>query len=178
MAIVDKITGEAIELLRGKIDFYLLRGILPVARSWPNKPKPPYTSLQAEAMVVFSIACSLMHRISDKMLAEWRKGTEGVRGQWTDVFKGLIMRYWKLNRTISPVALNYEVIETVTQFRISWDILQVYLNNSAPEETYTLQTILIDKSALETTQRPIYFTLLDDSGIRLVAPYILFEVTT
>ncbi|GAI84782.1 unnamed protein product, partial [marine sediment metagenome] len=56
MAIVDKITGEKIERLRGKVDFYLLRGILPVARRWPKKPKPPYTALQAEAMAVFAIA--------------------------------------------------------------------------------------------------------------------------
>ncbi len=56
MAIVNKITAETIERMRGKIDFYLLRGITPVARSWPKKPKPPYTALQAEAMAVFALA--------------------------------------------------------------------------------------------------------------------------
>lgn len=176
MAIVDSITGETIELLRGNIDFYLLRGILPVARKWPRKPKPPYTLLQAEAMAVFSIACSLISRITGNMLAVWRASSEGVRSQWTDVFKGLIMHYWKLNRSISPVALSYEIIEYETEFRTVWEILQVYIDTTIEEEIYTMQTSLISKADLENLKGPLYFTLLDDTGTRLVAPFILFEV--
>jgi len=54
MATVNKVTGEAVELLRGHIDFYMLRGLLPVARKWPKKIKPPYTALQAEAQAVLA----------------------------------------------------------------------------------------------------------------------------
>jgi hypothetical protein len=178
MAKVDKITGENIEKFRGIIDFYMLRGRLPVARSWPQKPKPPYTALQAEAMAVFGIAASSLSRISTNMLEEWRKGTIGVRPQWTDIFKGIIMSYWKINKNIAAIALDYKIIETVTQFRISWDILQLYIDPIIPEEIYTLQTNLINKSDLEKTPKPIYFTLLDDNKNRLVAPYILFEIIT
>ncbi len=174
MAIVDKIRPETIELLRGKIDFYLLRGILPVARSWPKKPKPPYTALQAEAMAVFSIANKSMRRLSDNMLKTWQATTVGITPSWTDVYRSIIMKYWKLNRTIAPIALDYEVFETEDQFKISWDILQLYIDPDTPEETYTKATKLIDKDEILLAPKPIYFTLFDD-GQRLVAPYILFE---
>lgn len=177
MAIVDKIRPETIEKLRGRIDFYMLRGILPVARRWPKKPKPPYTALQAEAMAVFSIACANMKRISDNILEKWREGSEGKRSQWTDVFKGIIMKYWKLNKSIAPIAIDYQVTETDTQFKVLWNILQVYISPNKKEEIYNMETNLIDKKDIGLMPKPIYFTLFDDEGIRLVAPYILFELT-
>lgn len=175
MAIVDSITGENIEKFRGVIDFYMLRGILPVARKWPVKPKPPYSALQAEAMAVFAIACECMGRISTSMLEEWRKGSEGIRNQWTDVFKGLIMHYWKLNKSIAPIALNYSINETVTEYQVVWNMLQVYIDPLIPEELYDMQTTLILKEDLLKITQPVYFTLYDDEGTRLVAPFILFE---
>jgi hypothetical protein len=177
MAKVDKISGETIEALRGVVDFYLLKGILPVARSWPKKPKPPYTALQAEAMAVFSIANKNLCRLSANMLEEWRKGTTGVRPQWTDIFRGIIMRYWKINKSIPLIATDYEIIETETEFRIIWSVLQLYINPETPEEKYYLQTSLINKDDMASAPKPIYFTLLSDEGIRLVAPYILFNIT-
>ena len=177
MAIVDKIRPETIELLRGVIDFYMLRGILPVARSWPKKPKPPYTPLQAEAMAVFSLGSKQMKRLSPKILEVWRSGTEGKREQWTDVFKGLIMKYWKLKRCMAPIAIDYEIIETATNFRIKWYILQVYLDPEIPEELYDESTEEIEKSEMALIHDPIYYTLRDNEGNRLVAPFILLEVT-
>ncbi|GAJ11818.1 unnamed protein product [marine sediment metagenome] len=177
MAIVDKITGETIERLRGKVDFYLLRGILPVARRWPKKPKPPYTALQAEAMAVFGIANTSMSRISEHILEAWKIGSVGKKASWTDTFRGIIMGYWKLYRVIAPIALDYEVIETDTQFKVKWDILQVYLVPEIPEEIYTLETILINKEDILKAPKPIYFTLYLNSETRLVAPYILFDIT-
>jgi len=177
MAIVDKIRPETIEKLRGTVDFYLLRGILPVARSWPKKPKPPYTELQAEAMAVFAIANRSLRRISDNILKEWRSGSVGKKQAWTDTFRGLIMNFWKINRGIPMITLDYRLIETSTEFRVEWDILQLYVAPIIEEEKYTMETSLILKSDMEKIQEPIYFTLRDSTGTRQVAPFILLDVS-
>lgn len=169
------IRGETIELLRGSIDFYNLRGVLPVARAWPKKPKPPYTALQAEAQAVFAIACADLSKISLHILQYWRTATEGERRQWTDIFKGISMHYWKINRAIAPIATDFEIIDTGTEYRVKWWIMQDYIDPLTPELYYTMQTPLISKAAFATTATPIYFTLTDDAGTRLVAPYILFN---
>jgi len=176
MAKVDRITGENIERFRGKVDFYLWKGKIPVARRWPKKPKPPYTALQAEAMAAFSITCGLMRRLLPEVLLAWQIGSEGKREQWTDSFKGLGMKYWKLNRDISPVAIDYSVIDYGTKFIVKWTILKVYLDGITPEEITEMESDLITKADLEKTTTPIYFTLLDDIGTRLIAPYIKLGV--
>lgn len=175
MAIVDHITGENIERFRGIIDFYMLRGRLPVARSWPKKPKPPYTALQAEAMAAFSLYCAQMRRLLPDILLAWRIGSEGSRAQWTDTFKGLGMKYWKLKGVMAPIALNYEIIDTGLTFVVKWTILQVFLDPLIPETITVLETDLITKADLEKTTDPVFFTLYDDVGTRLIAPFILLE---
>lgn len=175
MAIVNKITPETIELLRGHVDFYMLRGILPVARKWPKKPKPPYTALQAEAMAVFSIANRSMHRISSNMLDEWRASTVGIKPSWTDVYRAIIMKYWKLKRVIALIALDYELVEVADEFKVKWSILQLFIDPTTPEVIYDYETALISKADLLLAPKPIYFTLYDDEGNRQVAPNILFE---
>lgn len=177
MAIIDKIRPESIEKLRGTIDFYLLRGILPVARSWPKKPKPPYTALQAESMAVFAIANDSFRKISDNILIKWREGSVGKRASWTDTFRGIIMSYWKDNRSIAPIATDYELIEIGPDIRIIWDILQVFIDPDKEDEEYQLETFLISKKDILKVQDPIYFTLLNDDKRRLVSPYILLEVS-
>ena len=175
MAIVNQVKPETIERLRGVIDFYMLRGILPVARSWPKKPKPPYTDLQAEAMAVFAIANKSMRELSANMLKTWQLSTAGIKPSWTDVYRAIIMKYWKKNRCIAIIALDYEVFETETEFKVSWDVLKLYIDPGTPEERYTVTTELISKEDILLAPKPIYFTLLDDEKQRLVAPYILFE---
>ena len=125
MAIVKEITPETIERMRGVIDFYMLRGILPVARRWPKKPKPPYTVLQAEAMAVFGIANLSMHRITANMLQTWQLTTVGKKPSWTDVYRAIIMKYWKLKGTIAQIALDYEVLDEETEFKVKWSILKL-----------------------------------------------------
>jgi hypothetical protein len=175
LAKVNKVSAETIERLRGVIDFYTLRGVLPVARTWPKKPTPPYTPLQAEAQEVFKIACENLHKISANMLAYWRLSTEGKREQWTDTFKGLYMQYWKKTRGIAPLATDFKITETATQWRVLWYVLQDHFDPTTPDETYTMQTALLNKADFETTPKPIYFTLTDDTGTRLVCPLILFS---
>ena len=176
MAKVNAVTAETIELLRGKIDFYLLRGILPVARTWPKKPKPPYTALQAEAMAVFAIANRSMHRLSDNIIKVWQSSTVGKRSSWTDIYRSIIMRFWKLNGTVAPIAIDYEIVETEITLQVVWDILQLYIDPETPEEIYEAETKAIPKTEVEKAQEPIYLTLRSDTGERLVAPYILLEL--
>lgn len=177
MAKVDKLRPEVIEQSRGTVDFYLLRGILPVARAWPKKPKPPYTALQAEAMAVFSIICGSMKRIYPSILLAWQIGSEGKRAQWTDTYKGLGMKYWKKNRSIAPVAIDYKIVEEEDKFSVSWTVLQLYIEKSKEEEIKKMSSDLINKEDILSAPKPIYFSLYDDFGTRVIAPFIKFEVT-
>ena len=174
MARVKELTPEAIELLRGKVDFYMLRGILPVARSWPKKPKPPYTELQATAMAVFSKAASSMKRLSPDMVIAWKKMAVGKRSQWPDSFKAIALKYWKLTREFPLIALDYEIVETASNIKVVWEILKLSLIHGVPEEIYKIETNLIAKSDIEKAVKPIYFTLLDDESRRQIAPFILY----
>lgn len=176
MAIVNKITAETIERMRGKVDFYMLRGILPVARRWPKKPKPPYTALQAEGMAVFAIANGSFRRLSENIIEVWRKGSVGRREAWTDTFRRLIMQYWKKNRSIAPIALDYEIIEEEEKFMVKWEVLRLSLDPEIPEEIISVQTVLILKEDISKAPKPIYITLGDEEGNRWVAPYILYEI--
>jgi len=176
MTKVNRITGDNIERFRGKIDFYLWKGKIPVARSWPKKPTPPYTALQAEAMAAFSMICGQMRRLLPDILLAWQIGSEGKREQWTDTFKGLGMKYWKANREISPVAIDYTVVDLGTTFKVSWILLKVYLDGVTPEEITQVDSESINKSDLTKTDKPLYFTLFDNTGNRLIAPYIKMEL--
>ena len=175
MAKVNQVTPETIERLRGHVDFYMLRGILPVARRWPKKPKPPYTALQAEAMAVFGIANRKMSKITPNILEKWRLGAFGKRASWTDTFRGIIMKYWKDNRSIPHIALDYELIDEGPDIKVVWDILEVFIDPDVEDNEYQRTSILISKEDILKVQKPIYFTLLDDDKRRAVAPYILFE---
>lgn len=176
LAIVDKVRPETIEKLRGHIDFYMLRGILPVARSWPKKLKPPYTELQAEAMAVFAIANDSFHHLTDNIVTAWRISSVGKTAAWTDVFRKIVMRYWKLNKTIIQIAIDYQVTETPTQFKVKWNVLQRFIDTDKEWEYKEVETNLISKVDILLAPKPIYFTLLDDEGKRLAAPFIAFDL--
>jgi len=175
MAIVNKVTPETIERLRGKVDFYMLRGILPVARRWPKKPKPPYTALQAEGMAVFGIANGSMHRLSDNILEVWRSTTVGIKPSWTDVYRSIIMKYWKKYRIIPPIALDYERTENETEYLVKWRVLQLFIDKDTPETIRDLTNAIIPKVDIAKAPKPLYYTLYDNDKNRLVAPFILFE---
>ena len=175
MAVVDKLRPEAIAKLRGLVDFYTLKGKITVARKWPRKPKPPYTALQAEAMAVFALAKADTKRISLHIVAAWKRWNSGKREQWPDEFTAIAMRYWKVTRKFPAIALDYEVTETDTTWRCKWTILQDYLESSTPDDISILQTDIISKSDFSQYTSPFFFSLYDDAGLRLVAPYILLS---
>jgi len=71
MAIVSKITGGMIAKGKGIIDYYMLRGILPVARSWPKRRKTPFRPRELEAQGVFGIISKATTFIQDKVREAW-----------------------------------------------------------------------------------------------------------
>jgi len=174
MAIVKDVTPEQIETLRGKVDFYMLCGILPVARRWPKKPSPPYTDLQATAMKVFSTAAASMKRVKPAIRQAWRVSSVGRRSQWPDSFKAIALKYWKLTRTFPLIGLDYEVIETSTTVAVKWEILEISLISGVEEKITKLETEPVLKEVLNKSVKPVYFTLLDDEGRRQVAPFIKY----
>lgn len=176
MAKLDMIHGEAIEKFRGIVDFYQLRGIVPVARSYPRKITPPYTEKQAQSQAVFALAAQDMSKLTLHILQQWRTNSEGKRKQWPDVFKSLCMSYWKKNRTFPPIATDYEFIQNDDTIQIKWFLFQDYLDPTIPEQYYTLITPLINIDELHNLSGGVFFTLTDDSNTRLPAPYIHFSL--
>ncbi|MBA7573064.1 hypothetical protein ES708_14853 [subsurface metagenome] len=176
MAKAYKITDELKVELKGTIDYYKYYGKFWILKKYPKKIKPPYTALQAEAQAVFTIASKCLRRISEHILEDWRVGSVGKKASWPDTFRGIIMGYWKLYRVIAPIAIDYKIIETDTQFKVEWDILQVYIGNELPEEFYKKEIILIDKKEILKVHKPVYFTLYLNSILRIVAPDILFGI--
>ena len=127
-------------------------------------------------MAVFAIANRTLKRIKGNILDEWKKLTTGKRPAWTDVFRAIIMKYWYKNKSIPLIALDFEVIETETEFQVKWTVLQLYIDKEKEEEIYDIKTRLIGKDEIESAPKPIYFSLYNDDGSRAVAPYILLEM--
>jgi len=173
MARLNDFSTEQVELLRGLVDFYYYKGQLPVARSWPRKPKPPYTKLQAEAMAIFSLASAYTSMIDGLVLEWWKFTSEGVRQQWTDTFKGLAMKYWKKTGNFPYIVLDLTVEKNVNDILISWKILKTGLNIS--EEVLDLETDIINYPDLLIRDEPIWFTLLDNEGLRQISPFFLLR---
>ncbi|GAH59325.1 unnamed protein product, partial [marine sediment metagenome] len=109
MAKVSKITGEMIANGKKEIDFYMLRGILPVARSWPKRRKTPFRPRELEAQGVFGILSKNTTLIQDKVKEAWIVESIGKRPRWQDTFIGLGMKYWGINKEIPPILLDYQI---------------------------------------------------------------------
>lgn len=176
MAKVDKLRPETVERLRGLVDFYMLRGKVCVARKWPRSPQPPYSALQAEAMLVFKMAKRLLSELSPHMVEAWKRWNSGKREQWPDEFTGIAMKYWKETRTFPAIATDYEIIETEDTWKCKWTILQAFIDQTKAHEISFVETDIIQKSDFKAYKSPLFFALYDDLGIRLVAPYILLKV--
>lgn len=170
MAIVNNVYGETVEYLRGKVDFYMLRGLLPVARKWPKKIKPPYTPLQAEAQKVFGLGASYTSLMYGEILDLWRLSAEGKRQQWTDTFKYLIMSYWKTHREIPFIVLEYSLSIVGAQISVTWKILKTTIDKA--EQVIDLETDLFDYNFYKNAREQIFFVLTDDQKIRQCCPYI------
>ena len=172
MAIVDKITGEKIELLRGEVDFYLLRGILPVARRWPQKTSPPYTELQAEAQMVFGALKKALKFIKGKVLEDWKKNAVGMTGSWCDLFLDKGMYYWKHTREMPPVLLDYGVSHLSPRLTAAMLLAKIDEKYGVSEVKEIKNTGFIDPCDLIRHQEQVHFWIETAPGISIVAPYI------
>ncbi|GAI81476.1 unnamed protein product, partial [marine sediment metagenome] len=79
MAIISNITDELKAHHKGKLDFYMLRGILPVVRSWPKRRKTPFRPRELEAQGVFGILSKNTTFIQDKVREAWIVESIGKR---------------------------------------------------------------------------------------------------
>ena len=172
MAKLSEINPAGVEALRGIVDFYKYKCILPVARSWPRKIKPPYTILQAQAQIVFGRARQDLGKLTYHMTKEWQNSFNGKRAAWTDAFVSVVMHYWKMTRNYPLIATDFAYITTDTDIQVKWYIYEKGIEPDAEENYYWLQTSLISKTAFETIQKPIFYTLYDDAMIREGAPII------
>ncbi|GAI09904.1 unnamed protein product, partial [marine sediment metagenome] len=109
MAKVSKITDEMLVKGKRKIDFYMLRGILPVARSWPKRRETPFRPRELEAQGVFGILSKNTTLIQDKVREAWIVESVGKRPRWQDTFIGLGMKYWGINGEIPPILIDYQI---------------------------------------------------------------------
>ncbi|GAI78029.1 unnamed protein product, partial [marine sediment metagenome] len=109
MAIISKITDELKAHHKGKLDFYMLRGILPVVRSWPKRRKTPFRPRELAAQGVFGILAKSTTKITDKVLEAWKIGSIGKRPRWQDTFMSLGMKYWAIHGEIPPILLDYQI---------------------------------------------------------------------
>lgn len=76
---------EIIDGFKGKVDFYLWKGI-PCARSWPRyRPRAP-TSEEREAQETFSYATLVANLLPPFVVAQYRKMTAGTPWTWKDLF--------------------------------------------------------------------------------------------
>ena len=140
MAKVDAIRGGVVELLRGHIDFYRYKGIVPVARAWPQYKGRPWTELQAEAQSVFRLSRKLTSFVSPNLVAIWRQNTFGKRKQWPDDFTALTLQYWRKTRTLPLFLVDATITETDTEINFVGTMLQANLDPSI-ENSFTKYTM-------------------------------------
>ena len=172
MAKLSEINPAAVEAFRGIVDFYKYKCILPVARKYPKKLTPPYTTLQAQSQLVFGRARHDLGKLSYHMTKEWQSGFSGKRAAWSDAFVSVVMHYWKMTRTYPLIATDFAFITTDEDIQVKWYIYEKGLEPDAEETYYWLQTSLISKSDFATIKKPIFFTLYNDAMIREAAPII------
>lgn len=172
MAKISEFNPELIELFRGKLDIYMYKGKIPVVRKWPKKIKPPYTPLQAEAQAVFSLANSSMKYLDYSIILEWRKLATGKRPSWTDVYRKIIMRYWRDTKTITPIAKNVTVTKEGDNYLVKWTIIKYESYTQKEPTSEELKAVTIPKDQIEGKSTPVYVTLFNDDGYRACAPYI------
>jgi len=176
MAIVSKITGEMIAKGKGIIDYYMLRGILPVARSWPKRRETPFRPRELEAQGVFGILSKSTTYIQDKVREAWIVESIGKRPRWQDTFIGLGMKYWGVNKEIPPILLDYQITWHSPNPELElllWKIEQKY----GKTEAQVIQTTgIISIEEIETYKEKLFFSIYDNEGLRLIAPFLEFII--
>jgi len=176
MAIVSKITGGMIAKGKGVIDYYMLRGILPVARSWPKRRETPFRPRELEAQGVFGILSKSTTFIQDKVREAWIVESIGKRPRWQDTYIGLGMKYWGINGEIPPILLDYQIHWHSPNPELEL-LLQKIEDKFGKTEAQEIQTTgIISLADIETYREKLYFTIYDMAGLRLIAPFLEFII--
>lgn len=176
MAIVSKITGGMIAKGKGIIDYYMLRGILPVARSWPKRRKTPFRPRELEAQGVFGILSKTTTTIQDKVREAWIVESIGKRPRWQDTFIGLGMEYWGINQEIPPILLDYQITWHTPNPELEL-LLQKIEEKYGKTEAVEIQTTgIISIEEIETYREKLFFSIYDLKGLRIIAPFLEFII--
>lgn len=176
MAIVSKITGEMIAKGKGKIDYYMLRGILPVARSWPKRRETPFRPRELEAQGVFGYLSKSTTYIQDKVREAWIVESIGKRPRWQDTFIGLGMKYWGINKDIPPILLDYQIHWHSPNPELELLLQKIEAKYGKKEAQEVQSTGIVDIKDIEEYREKLYFSLYDTEGIRLIAPFLEFII--
>jgi len=176
MAIVSKITDEMKVKGKKKFDFYMLRGILPVVRSWPKRRKTPFRPRELEAQGVLGILSKNTTLIKDKVREAWIVESIGKRPRWQDTFIGLGMKYWGINNEIPPILLDYQIHYSSPQFELEILIKKIEELTGEPIAQEIQSTGIVDIEDIETYREKLYFSLYNTKGIRLIAPFLEFII--
>ncbi|GAH26604.1 unnamed protein product, partial [marine sediment metagenome] len=176
MAIVSKITDELKAKGKGKLDFYMLRGILPVVRSWPKRRKTPFRPRELAAQGVFGILSKSTTFMQDKVKEAWIVESIGKRPRWQDTYIGLGMKYWGVNGEIPPILLDYQIHWHTPNPELKLLLQKIEAKYGKTEAQEIQSTGVIDIGDIEEYREKLYFSLYDTKGIRLIAPFLEFII--
>lgn len=176
MAIVSKITGGMIAKGKGIIDYYMLRGILPVARSWPKRRKTPFRPREIEAQGVFGIISKSTTFIQDKVREAWIVESIGKRPRWQDTYIGLGMKYWGVNGEIPPILLDYQIHWHSPNPELEILIQKLGITEGDIEACDVQTTGIISIEEIETYKEKLFFSIYDLKGLRIIAPFLEFII--
>lgn len=174
MAIIKRITDELRVKGKKKLDYYMLRGILPVVRTWPKRRKTPFWPRELEAQGVFGILSKFTTSIQDKVREAWIVESIGKRPRWQDTFIGLGMKYWGINGEIPPILIDYQIKWHTPNPELELLLQKIEAKYGKTEAQEIQTTGIVNIEDIETYRENLYFSLYNTKGIRLIAPFLEF----
>ncbi|GAI88076.1 unnamed protein product, partial [marine sediment metagenome] len=161
---------------KGKLDFYMLRGILSVVRSWPQRRKTPFRPRELEAQGVFGILSKSTTFMQDKVKEAWIVESIGKRPRWQDTFIGLGMKYWGINKEIPPILLDYQIHWHTPNPELKLLLQKIEAKYGKTEAQEIQTTGIVDIKDIEEYREKLYFTIYNTKGIRIIAPFLEFII--
>lgn len=166
---------EAIELFRGKIDFYKYRCSIWYARKWPKYEGSPTSPLFLEFRQVFVCSRHMLSRLNDKVVDAWKKNGFGIRPNWIDQFSLIFLRYYKYYRSLPPVVVDYDVVVQGDYFKIKLKVYKEYNLNSLGGKIEEIATENMKISERVNSKNQITYSMFTDEGIRCPCPWIIYQ---
>lgn len=86
MVVLKEMVGQkVIDGFRGVIDFYYWK-IIPVARTWPRKPKGPRSPASQLTAQIFKQASEVFHDVTPAVQEAYAEMVTGTNLTWKDMF--------------------------------------------------------------------------------------------